>query len=383
MVRRLAILAMIGVLLCGPQVRTAWAAEESTCFSKTGQCIRGRIRQFWEQQGGLAVFGYPLSAAHQEFNRELQRNLEVQWFERNRLEVHPELQAPYDVLLGRLGDDRMRQQHRNWGQGPRGAKGQPACLWFEETGHTVCNQGTEQGFKRFWESQGIQDPGLDAYARSLALFGYPLTEPRAETNTSGNTVVTQWFERARFEWHPDESAEFRVLLGLLGTELQPTAPVAPPASGIPMSGGKQELWTLVNELHRSAGCAALRFDDRVAAAAQGHADDIASHQRIDHRGTDGATVGERLARQRYPVRFATESIAVYATPREAVAAWMDEPPDGPHRLNITSCQYQDAGIGYAVDARGWHWWVMDFANQRSPTAARLGTKAQSGMSNVD
>jgi hypothetical protein len=41
-----------------------------------------------------------------------------------------------------------------------------------------------------------------ANREALALFGYPITEPAMETNSSGDTVLTQWFERARFECHP-------------------------------------------------------------------------------------------------------------------------------------------------------------------------------------
>jgi TolB protein len=33
-------------------------------------------------------------------------------------------------------------------------------------------------------------------------------------------VLTQWFERARFEWHPNNPAEFKVLLGRLGDEVR-------------------------------------------------------------------------------------------------------------------------------------------------------------------
>jgi hypothetical protein len=36
-------------------------------------------------------------------------------------------------------------------------------------------------------------------------------------------VLTQWFERARFEWHPNKPDEFKVLLGLLGREIGPPA----------------------------------------------------------------------------------------------------------------------------------------------------------------
>jgi len=72
------------------------------------------------------------------------------------------------------------------------------------------------------------------YERSLALHGLPLTEARMETNASGHTVLTQWFERGRMEWHPNNPAGFRTLLGLLGTELSqrpsPPRPTATPTA---------------------------------------------------------------------------------------------------------------------------------------------------------
>ncbi len=43
-----------------------------------------------------------------------------------------------------------------------------------------------------------------------------LSEPRLETNGSGHTVWTEWFDDARMEWHPDKPNEYQVLLGLLG-----------------------------------------------------------------------------------------------------------------------------------------------------------------------
>jgi hypothetical protein len=39
-----------------------------------------------------------------------------------------------------------------------------------------------------------------------------------ERNSSGDNVLTQWFERARFEYHPNKPAQYRVLLGRLGAE---------------------------------------------------------------------------------------------------------------------------------------------------------------------
>jgi hypothetical protein len=45
------------------------------------------------------------------------------------------------------------------------------------------------------------------------IFGYPLTE---ELSVGG--LTTQYFERARFELHPDYQPPYDVLLGLLGYE---------------------------------------------------------------------------------------------------------------------------------------------------------------------
>src|SRR4029078_6880166 len=89
------------------------------CFPETNQCISGRFRQYWEQNGGLAVFGYPISSAHEERNADTGKSYLTQWFERNRCEAHPENTVPYDVLLGRLGNDRLLQTGHDWGQESR------------------------------------------------------------------------------------------------------------------------------------------------------------------------------------------------------------------------------------------------------------------------
>ena len=51
----------------------------------------------------------------------------------------------------------------------------------------------------------------------MPVFGYPITDEYTDAQTG---FVTQYFERARFEWHPGDLAEhYDVLLGLLGVEL--------------------------------------------------------------------------------------------------------------------------------------------------------------------
>ncbi len=175
-------------------------------FPETGHSLRGEFKNYWERNGGLAVFGFPLS---EEFTEQTpEGTFTVQYFERQRFEFHPEKQAPYNVLLGRLGDTVLRDRGVDWFALPKGAP-RDGCRYFQETQHTICN-----GFLDYWKTHGLADPSLDQAARSLQLFGFPISEERVETNANGDTVVTQWFERARLEYHPDKG----VLLGLLAKE---------------------------------------------------------------------------------------------------------------------------------------------------------------------
>jgi hypothetical protein len=192
------------------------------CFPETGFCMAGRIRAFWEQNGGLPVFGFPIGAQHEELIEG--KPFQVQWFERNRLELHPENQPPYDVLLGRLGVDRLQQQGRDPSTFPKADPQAPH--YFTQIGHAIAPQ-----FWGYWSSHGLEFDGRrgTSFAESLALFGTPLSEPAMETNSDGAAVLTQWFERARFELHPENQPPYDVLLGLLGDELHGReAPVPQP-----------------------------------------------------------------------------------------------------------------------------------------------------------
>jgi hypothetical protein len=48
----------------------------------------------------------------------------------------------------------------------------------------------------------------------------PLSSAYIDQDESGSRQVVQWFERARFEWHPLNPDEFTVLLGLLAVEVR-------------------------------------------------------------------------------------------------------------------------------------------------------------------
>lgn len=72
-------------------------------FPQTGHNLSGTFLAYWQAPGGLAVHGYPISEPAMERSTNGKDYL-VQWFERSRMELHSEnAGTPYEVLLGVLG----------------------------------------------------------------------------------------------------------------------------------------------------------------------------------------------------------------------------------------------------------------------------------------
>jgi hypothetical protein len=203
----------IAVLLVTALPAHARAQADRRCFPETSFCIEGRIRQFWEQNGGLPVFGLPIASQQQEIIEG--QPFQVQWFERNRLELHPEQARPYDVLLGRLGADSLTRLGRDPFAWPT-SEPQNGCKFFPATGHNVCD-----AILSAWRANGLELDGRSgtSEAESLALFGLPLGDAQTEM-IAGQEYTVQWFERARFELHPENAPPYNVLLGLLGNDLR-------------------------------------------------------------------------------------------------------------------------------------------------------------------
>jgi hypothetical protein len=232
------------LLLVQPAIRVQ--AQDQRCFSDEAPaitaCIEGRFLTFWEANGGLAVFGYPLTDLRTTQTED--GTFLMQYFERARFELHPENAPPYDVLLGRLGVESLRDQGQDVSAFPTETPIE-GCQFWAETQHNVCG-----AFLDAWLSEGIQlddDPELSDVER-LALWGLPLSSAVTVT-TDGGVMLTQYFERARFEQQPDG----RVTFGLLGAELlaisggaptpaeptppAPAQPLPPPAPSAPTPFG--------------------------------------------------------------------------------------------------------------------------------------------------
>jgi len=194
-------------------------------FPQTGKTVRGSFLAYWYGNGGLAQQGLPLTDEFEEANPSNGKTYQVQYFERARFEAHPENTAPHNVLLGLLGAEQFGAQYPQGGPAHAGACAS-GTQEFAQTGHCVSPR-----FYDYWAAHG-----------GLTQRGLPLTEEFAEVSPSdGKTYTVQYFERARFEYHPENATPYNVLLGLLGGEQykarygggQPSPSPAPSTSPAP------------------------------------------------------------------------------------------------------------------------------------------------------
>jgi hypothetical protein len=72
-------------------------------FPETGHWVGGRFWKYWQEHGGLAQQGLPLSDEFTEISETDGNPYLVQYFERAVFEFHPEYAPPNDVLLSLLG----------------------------------------------------------------------------------------------------------------------------------------------------------------------------------------------------------------------------------------------------------------------------------------
>ncbi|MBO3458589.1 CAP domain-containing protein [Aetokthonos hydrillicola Thurmond2011] len=124
---------------------------------------------------------------------------------------------------------------------------------------------------------------------------------------------------------------------------------------------------LVNQQRGAVGVAPLSLNSQLMASAQGHSQDMADNNFLDHKGSDGSSPADRAQRAGYPSSFVGENIeAGSSTPEDAMSAWMNEtPPNDGHRRNILSPDYREIGIGYAFNnaSQYKHYWTQDFGTR--------------------
>lgn len=170
-------------------------------FKETGLSLFGAFWNYWQGHGGLAQQGFPISDELTEVSDLNGKPYTMQYLERAVFERHPENQPPYDVLLSQLGTFQYKKKY------PQGATNQRPNQteghYFPETKHWVGGK-----FWQYWQDHG-----------GLAQQGYPISDEFTEvSDLNGKPYTVQYFERAVFEYHPENAGTpYEVLLSQLGT----------------------------------------------------------------------------------------------------------------------------------------------------------------------
>ena len=157
-------------------------------FPATAHTLSGPFLAYWQAHGGEAVLGDPISEAY--WDTDDHGVHQVQAFE--KMIVHYYAGAagtPGTWSLERLAAQMYGGQHRTDGWQPVAAFATTdRQRYFPETGH-----GVYGAFYRQWQATG-----------GLSMWGYPISEPFYEADPwTGVTYLTQYFERARAEYHPE------------------------------------------------------------------------------------------------------------------------------------------------------------------------------------
>ena len=165
-------------------------SSNSVYFRQTAHYVKDAFLNYWLMNGGVTLYGYPVSEETTE------DGMSVQYFQRSRFEYHADSSSPWHVELTTVGSEVT--------QGRAFEPATPADATGDRTFYPQTNHTLGGAFQQFWQNNG-----------GLAIFGYPISEPFQE-----NGYLVQYFERNRFEYHPEfAGTPNEVLLGLLGSEV--------------------------------------------------------------------------------------------------------------------------------------------------------------------
>lgn len=131
----------------------------------------------------------------------------------------------------------------------------------------------------------------------------------------------------------------------------------------------KEVVAIMNAARAKAGCAPLKINSKLMAAAKTHATNMAVKDFFGHANRDGSKFSKRVKKQGYKYKRVAENIAAgQDTAREAAYGWLSS---SGHRRNILDCKMKDTGIAVAYQANDkpmmgnskpfYYYWVQVFA----------------------
>ena len=180
----LAVIALVFALIGAQSVQAQ--SPDFKYFNETKHNVQNEFWAFYESVPDAEfLFGYPLT---EEFTSK--DGLHVQYFQRARFELHPELPPGQRVRLTPLGSLTYQP-----GGVQLNIQNPMACREYTVTGYQVCF-----AFLEFFDEHG-----------GVGLFGYPISPFEYQ-----DSMIVQYFQNARLEWHPWKPEGQRVVVGDLG-----------------------------------------------------------------------------------------------------------------------------------------------------------------------
>jgi uncharacterized protein YkwD len=108
----------------------------------------------------------------------------------------------------------------------------------------------------------------------------------------------------------------------------------------------------------------VRLSSVLGRAALGHAEDMASHSRMSHEGSDGSTPAKRVRAAGYDWSFVAENVAMGQADAESVmTTWIESPG---HCANIMNPSFTELGVAYSMnpESEAGLYWAMELATAR-------------------
>ena len=112
-----------------------------------------------------------------------------------------------------------------------------------------------------------------------------------------------------------------------------------------------------NRLRADAKLPPLAISSKLTAAAERHAKDMAAHEKMAHKGSDGSSPIVRIKAVGYPYRRVGENIAAGRFNIERLMkGWIDSPH---HKQNILG-SFSQIGVACATGESGKRYWCVTF-----------------------
>lgn len=254
----------------------------------------------------------------------------------------------------------------------------PALKWNDQLYRAANDHSQDMATNRFFEGKGSDGStaakrlvrhGYQARAQAQYISAGSATAPDVFGQLSCDLIMSRNYTEfgASMVENPKDSFRYYWTVLLAQPMASPTPPTVnptPPSTPVAAAAETKRVLEITNQARAQARTCGtkqmpavppLTWDDRLAAAAQSHSQDMVTNQFFDHRGSNGSSVGQRVRQQGYQGSAVGENISKgHSTAREVVDGWLRSPG---HCNNIMSPDFSQLGVGLIGNT-----WTQVFAH---------------------